>query len=55
MNTANWIPDLFMKRVVEEQPWTLFSPGETAELHELSGIEFEKKYQEYEECEKCKM
>jgi ribonucleoside-diphosphate reductase alpha chain len=52
MNTANWIPDLFMKRVVEEQPWTLFSPGETAELHELSGIEFEKKYQEYEELAK---
>ena len=52
MNTANWIPDLFMKRVVEEQPWTLFSPGETAELHELSGIEFEQKYQEYEELAK---
>jgi len=52
MNTANWIPDLFMKRVVEEQPWTLFSPAETPELHELSGLEFEKKYQEYEELAK---
>jgi len=48
MNTANWIPDLFMKRVVEEKSWTLFSPDEVPELHEISGIEFEKKYEEYE-------
>ena len=48
MNTANWIPDLFMKRVVEEKSWTLFSPDEAPELHEISGIEFEKKYEEYE-------
>ena len=48
MNTANWIPDLFMKRVVEEKQWTLFSPDEVPELHELSGKEFEKKYEEYE-------
>ena len=47
MNTANWIPDLFMKRVVEEKSWTLFSPDEAPELHEISGIEFEKKYEEY--------
>ena len=52
MNTANWIPDLFMKRVVEEKKWTLFSPDEVPELHELSGIEFEKKYEEYEEIVK---
>ena len=48
MNTANWIPDLFMKRVVEEKKWTLFSPDEVPELHEISGEEFEKKYTEYE-------
>ena len=48
MNTANWIPDLFMKRVVEEKSWTLFSPDEVPLLHEISGIEFEKKYEDYE-------
>lgn len=48
MNTANWIPDLFMKRVVEDGDWTLFSPNETSELHELYGDEFEKVYCEYE-------
>lgn len=37
MNTANWIPDLFMKRVAEDGPWTLFSPSDTADLHELVG------------------
>ncbi len=41
MNTANWIPDLFMKRVAEESQWTLFSPHETPDLHDLYGIEFE--------------
>ncbi len=49
MNTANWIPDLFMKRVMEEGEWTLFTPDETPDLHDLYGKAFEKRYQEYEE------
>ena len=48
MNTANWIPDLFMKRVVEEGNWTLFSPEEVVDLHDLTGLAFEKAYTEYE-------
>lgn len=48
MNTANWIPDLFMKRVSEEQDWTLFSPDETPDLHDLVGQAFETRYCEYE-------
>ena len=48
MNTANWIPDLFMKRVAEEQQWTLFSPDEVSDLHELYGPEFETAYIAYE-------
>ncbi len=48
MNTANWIPDLFMKRVLEDKIWTLFSPNETPDLHELYGKAFEKRYEEYE-------
>jgi ribonucleoside-diphosphate reductase alpha chain len=48
MNTANWIPDLFMKRVLEEGEWTLFSPNNVPELHDLYGQDFEKKYLEYE-------
>ena len=48
MNTANWIPDLFMKRVAEEGQWTLFSPCEAPELHDLYGVAFET---EYEACE----
>jgi ribonucleoside-diphosphate reductase alpha chain len=48
MNTANWIPDLFMKRVEQRAPWTLFSPSEAEELHDLVGVAFEKKYLEYE-------
>ncbi len=48
MNTANWIPDLFMKRVAEDKDWTLFSPNETPELHELYGNKFEKAYAAYE-------
>lgn len=48
MNTANWIPDLFMKRVCEEGDWTLFSPDETADLHDLYGRAFEQAYTEYE-------
>jgi ribonucleoside-diphosphate reductase alpha chain len=49
MNTANWIPDLFMKRVAEEANWTLFSPHETPDLHDLYGHEFETRYVEYEQ------
>lgn len=49
MNTANWIPDLFMKRVAEEGQWTLFSPEEVPDLHDLMGLAFEKAYTEYEE------
>jgi len=48
MHTANWIPDLFMKRVLEEGQWTLFSPDEVPDLHELYGQEFERRYVEYE-------
>ena len=48
MNTANWIPDLFMQRVIEGGTWTLFSPDETADLHEVYGREFERRYVEYE-------
>ncbi len=48
INTANWIPDLFMKRVIEGKKWTLFSPEETPELNDLYGAAFEKKYIEYE-------
>jgi ribonucleoside-diphosphate reductase alpha chain len=48
MNTANWIPDLFMKRVFEDAEWTLFSPNEVPDLHDLYGRSFEKRYQEYE-------
>lgn len=48
MHTANWIPDLFMKRVLEEGQWTLFSPDEVPDLHELYGQAFEWRYVEYE-------
>lgn len=48
MNTANWIPDLFMKRVIEDGQWWLFSPDKTPELHSLYGKAFEKRYIEYE-------
>lgn len=48
MNTANWIPDLFMKRVLENGQWTLFSPDETPNLHDLYGEAFEKTYMAYE-------
>ncbi len=44
MNTANWVPDLFMKRVAEEKQWTLFSPEDVPELHDLYGQAFEKAY-----------
>ena len=49
MNTANWIPDLFMRRVIEKGEWTLFSPSNVPDLHDKFGIEFEKAYVAYEE------
>ena len=52
MNTANWIPDLFMKRVFEDQPWTLFSPNEVPDLHDLHGKAFEERYEHYEQMAK---
>jgi ribonucleoside-diphosphate reductase alpha chain len=48
MNTANWIPDLFMKRVVEDGQWTLFSPSDVPDLHDLVGQAFERAYTAYE-------
>ncbi|EDY85324.1 ribonucleoside-diphosphate reductase, alpha subunit, partial [gamma proteobacterium HTCC5015] len=48
MNTANWIPDLFMKRVAEDGEWTLFSPNDVDDLHDLVGKKFEKAYTAYE-------
>ncbi|WP_176061382.1 ribonucleoside-diphosphate reductase subunit alpha [Paraburkholderia sp. BCC1876] len=48
MNTANWIPDLFMKRVMEGGDWTLFSPSTCPDLHDLFGAEFETAYTAYE-------
>jgi ribonucleoside-diphosphate reductase alpha chain len=52
MNTANWIPDLFMKRVKANQTWTLFSPSDVPDLHDLYGKEFEERYEEYEKMAK---
>lgn len=49
MNTANWIPDLFMQRVIENKDWTLFSPDEVPDLHHLYGKAFAKAYEGYEE------
>ena len=48
MNTANWIPDLFMKRVFEDGDWTLFSPNDVSDLHDLHGRAFETRYLNYE-------
>ena len=48
MNTANWIPDLFMKRVFEDGDWTLFSPNDVPDLHDLYGRAFEDRYAQYE-------
>jgi ribonucleoside-diphosphate reductase alpha chain len=48
MNTANWIPDLFMKRVMEKGHWSLFSPSETPDLHDKVGKAFEEAYVAYE-------
>jgi ribonucleoside-diphosphate reductase alpha chain len=49
MNTANWIPDLFMRRVMEKGNWTLFSPSDVPDLHDLFGTAFEKAYVAYEQ------
>lgn len=49
INTANWIPDLFMKRVHEQGEWTLFSPNEVPDLHDKFGLEFEQAYLTYEQ------
>jgi ribonucleoside-diphosphate reductase alpha chain len=49
MNTANWIPDLFMRRVAENGEWTLFSPADCPDLHDKSGRAFEQAYLRYEE------
>jgi len=49
MNTANWIPDLFMKRVAESGEWTLFSPADCPDLHDKFGRAFEEAYLRYEE------
>ncbi len=49
MNTANWIPDLFMKRLHSDLDWTLFSPNDCPDLHDLTGPAFEKKYELYEQ------
>ena len=48
MNTANWIPDLFMKRMESREDWTLFRSNEVSDLHDLYGKAFEDKYHEYE-------
>ncbi|WP_372799025.1 ribonucleoside-diphosphate reductase subunit alpha, partial [Litorivivens sp.] len=48
MNSANWVPDLFMKRVFTDGQWTLFSPSDVPDLHDLYGTAFEKRYEEYE-------
>ncbi|MEX0671830.1 MAG: ribonucleoside-diphosphate reductase subunit alpha [Candidatus Babeliales bacterium] len=48
MNTASWIPDLFMKRMLADQDWTFFSPDDVTDLHDLYGDAFERRYIEYE-------
>lgn len=48
MNTANWVPDLFMQRVAQDGFWTLFSPNETPDLHDLYGPAFQAAYEAYE-------
>lgn len=53
MNTANWIPDLFMKRMIENQDWILFSPDDAPDLHDLYGKEFESAYAHYEAKAEC--
>ncbi|WP_404414936.1 ribonucleoside-diphosphate reductase subunit alpha [Marinospirillum sp.] len=48
MNSANWVPDLFMQRVFEDQDWTLFSPNDVPDLHDLYGQAFKEAYEAYE-------
>ncbi len=48
MDTANWIPDLFMKRVRADKEWTLFSPDDVPDLHHIYGKKFEEQYENYE-------
>ncbi|MFK7160107.1 ribonucleoside-diphosphate reductase subunit alpha [Marinospirillum sp. MEB164] len=48
MNTANWVPDLFMQRVFEDKEWTLFSPNDVPDLHDLYGLAFKEAYEAYE-------
>ncbi|NYI93728.1 ribonucleoside-diphosphate reductase alpha chain [Streptomonospora nanhaiensis] len=48
MNTANWVPDLFLRRVEADAEWTLFSPDEVPDLHDLYGAEFAERYEHYE-------
>ncbi|MET7283030.1 ribonucleoside-diphosphate reductase subunit alpha [Kribbella sp. NPDC005582] len=48
MNTANWVPDLFLQRVESDGQWTLFSPDEVPDLHDLFGPAFEAAYEKYE-------
>jgi ribonucleoside-diphosphate reductase alpha chain len=48
MNTANWIPDLFMKRVINNETWTLFTPSTCPDLHDLYGKDFQVRYEQYE-------
>lgn len=48
MNTANWVPDLLMERMRNDQDWTLFSPSDTLDLHDLCGKAFRERYEEYE-------
>lgn len=52
MNSANWVPDLFLKRVSVDGEWTLFSPDEVPDLHDLYGKAFEERYEYYEEMAK---
>ncbi len=52
MNTANWIPDLFMIRMFNDETWTLFTPSETPDLHDLYGAEFQARYEYYESVAK---
>ncbi len=48
MNTANWIPDLFMKRMLQGKEWTLFNPSDVPDLHDIYGKAFERRYEHYE-------
>ncbi len=52
MNTANWVPDLFMQRVIEDAEWTLFTPSDVPDLHDLTGNAFVERYTHYENIAK---